>query len=376
MQIWIKNKVFLFPSRCKKQCFNKISEAERIGVFNKVYSFNKKNEQDLYLQSLIEIQDIKRKRPRNEDPKERSSNFTYNVSVFNRRVAVCKKAYVSLHGITENRVRRLCNLILKGEAPIDKRGKHPCPRRMSAETCQLVREHIESFPLKEACCSSHVHKYLDARLDVRQMHGLFQEKYPSANVSYKCYLKFFKENFSLAFGKPKTDICCVEKQPSQKLKSLHLSDKAKQVAAAELMVHRRSRNFYTAMKNVKKKCSNSDDIIGLTLDYVQDVPLSDIPIQEMFYYRHLQVFNFCVHNLKTGKSVFYSYHAGEGIKDPDTGCSFLLDYISNHVPERVKELYLFSDNYSSQNGNHTVVRFLAALTASKRFHKIVHYFPL
>jgi hypothetical protein len=209
------------------------------------------------------------------------------------------------------------------------------------------------------------------------MHELFQEKYPSANVSYKYYLKFFKENFSLAFGRPQNDMCCVREQLSQKPKSPHLNENAKQVAAAELMVHRRrSKNFYTAMKNVKEKCSNNDDIIGLTLDYIQNVSLSDIPVQEMFYYRHLWVFNFCVHDLKTGKAVFYSYHEGEGKKDPDEVCSFLLDYVSNHVPERVKELYLFSDNCSSQNRNDTAVRFLAALTASKRFHKIVHYFPL
>jgi hypothetical protein len=247
---------------------------------------------------------------------------------------------------------------------------------MSEEICQLIREHIESFPFKEAHCSSHVLKYLDAGLDVRQMHVLFQEKYPSANVSYKYYLKFFKENFTLAFGRPQTDACCIHEQPPQKLKSPLLNDNAKQFAAAELMVHRRSKNFYTAMKNVKEKCSNNDDIIGLTLDYMQNVHLSDIPVQEMFYYRHLWVFNLCVHDLKTGKAVFYSSHEGKGEKDSDDVCSFLLDYVSNYVPERVKELYLFSDNCSSQNGNNTVVRFLAALTASKRFHKIVHYFPL
>jgi hypothetical protein len=209
------------------------------------------------------------------------------------------------------------------------------------------------------------------------MHELFQEKYPSANVSYKKYLKFFKENFSLAFGRPHTDMCCICKQLSQKLKSPHLNDNAKRVAAAELMVHRRrSKNFYTAMKNVKEKCNNNDDILGLTLAYMQNVPLPDIPMQEMFYYRQLWFFDFCIHNLKTGKAVFYSYHKGEGSKDPDEVSSFLLDYVSNHVPETVKELYLFSDNCSDQNRNHTVVRFLTTLTASRRFHKIVHYFPL
>jgi hypothetical protein len=35
------------------------------------------------------------------DLKERNGNFTYNVPVSDKRVAVCKKAFVSLHRITE-----------------------------------------------------------------------------------------------------------------------------------------------------------------------------------------------------------------------------------------------------------------------------------
>jgi hypothetical protein len=75
------------------------------------------------------------------------------------------------------------------------------------------------------------------------------------------------------------------------------------------------------------------------------------------------------------ETVFYSYHEGER-KGHDQVCPFLLDHTSDDVPDRVKELYLFSDNFSGQNMNHTVVRFLAMLTASKLFHKILHYFPL
>jgi hypothetical protein len=153
---------------------------------------------------------------------------------------------------------------------------------MPGETSQLIRNHIESFPVKEAHCSSRVLKYLDARLDVRQMHELFQEKHPSANVSYKCYLKFFKENFSLAFGKPHIDTRSACDQLGQKLESHHLNDNAKRAVAGKLMEHRRrSKKFCTAMKNVKGKCSNNDDVKGLTFGYMQNVTLPDHDYTEL-----------------------------------------------------------------------------------------------
>ncbi|KAB0805404.1 hypothetical protein PPYR_02374 [Photinus pyralis] len=48
----------------------------------------------------------------------------------------------------------------------------------------------------------------------------------------------------------------------------------------------------------------------------------------------------------------------------------------NVIPPEITELHLFSDGCGGQNRNQTMVRFLLALQATKRFNKIYHYFPI
>lgn len=54
----------------------------------------------------------------------------------------------------------------------------------------------------------------------------------------------------------------------------------------------------------------------------------------------------------------------------------LHDCIFTKIPDSVKELHLFSDGCSGQNRNHTVVRFVLALQAGKRFKKSIIIFLL
>ncbi|KAJ8703698.1 hypothetical protein PYW08_016865 [Mythimna loreyi] len=70
--------------RCKRKCYDKISEEERLLIFNKFISFNTKNEQDGYLQGQISVVEIKRRRPRkpasNTTRPSRGSSYEYSIS--------------------------------------------------------------------------------------------------------------------------------------------------------------------------------------------------------------------------------------------------------------------------------------------------------
>jgi hypothetical protein len=56
--------------------------------------------------------------------------------------------------------------------------------------------------------------------------------------------------------------------------------------------------------------------------------------------------------------------------------SLLLDYITNHVSETVKELLFVFWQLSWPKENHTFVRVLATPGANGRFNKVFHYFPI
>lgn len=65
------------------------------------------------------------------------------------KVQVYKKAFISLHGVTEARVRRQCDLLNGGNRPEDKRGRHPKANMVRPEICQKIHEKILCFPRKK-----------------------------------------------------------------------------------------------------------------------------------------------------------------------------------------------------------------------------------
>lgn len=290
---------------------------------------------------------------------------------------VCKKAFISLHGITPDRIRRLNKLIQLGQVPRDMRGAGPSGNAIPGAVVYAIKQHISEFPVKEAHYSSRQYRYLDEKLNVKLMWKAFLEKHPSIHVEYTFYLKVFKENFNLSFGRPQVDTCCQCEDLKLKLKSPSLNDSAKRTAAAEMMVHkRRAKKFFTKMKEVTEQCKANPEISGICMDYMQNLQLPAIPIQETFYLRQLTVNVFNVHDLLSRKSLFYVYHEGDAKKGPNEVCTFIMKYIDENIPTTVKHLHIFSDGCGGQNKNNTVTRFLLALVDSGRFQSINQYFPI
>nr|CAI5829675.1 unnamed protein product [Callosobruchus analis] len=92
---------------------------------------------------------------------------------------------------------------------------------------------------------------------------LFVDKYPELEslVKYEYSLKYFKENFNLKFRRPHVD--CKDS-----------------IAAAELRVHkRRAKKFYNKIKEAQTLCT---EVMGLAIDYMQNVLLPYTPVQEFF----------------------------------------------------------------------------------------------
>ena len=356
-------------------------DQDKRNIISKVYAGQPKNEQDTFLMSLIEVKPVERKRKRSDSGTvSKENSFKYFAMPNRVRIPICKKAYMSLHALAQSKVQRLKAILVAGDSPRDMRGRHNKRSHvLPSEITIKINEHIASFPKKTTHYGSKDVVYLDARLTIKTMHGLFVKQYPELEniVKYEYYLKYFKENFALRFGRPQIDVCSTCEALGVKLRDAHLNDTAKRATAAELMVHkRRSRKFYNKLQEVQNKCKTNPEVAGFTFDYMQNLPLPNIPVQEIFYFRQLWYYLFEIHDLKDNSGHFYAYHEGQARKTPNEICTFLQDYIFNHVSPDVKELHIFSDGCPGQNRNHTVVRFLLALQATKRFKTIYHYFPI
>lgn len=88
---------------------------------------------------------------------------------------------------------------------------------------------------------------------------------------------------------------------------------------------------------------------GLEFDYMQNLPLPVLPIQDVFYFHQLWIYALCVHNMKTGKATFYSYHEGQALKGPNEVVSCLNDYIHVNISEEITDLHLFCNGCPGQN---------------------------
>ncbi|KAK4872257.1 hypothetical protein RN001_016381 [Aquatica leii] len=76
------------------------------------------------------------------------------------------------------------------------------------------------------------------------------------------------------------------------------------------------------------------------------------------------MYSFNIHVLATGYSVFYAYPEIIGHKRPNEVCSFLFDFLMNHLNPEITDLHIFCNFVGGQNKNFTVFRFL---------HYMVHY---
>lgn len=211
--------------------------------------------------------------------------------------------------------------------------------------------------MREAHYTGRTFKYLSEKLDVKTMRVLFTEKYPKQKCNYYFYLKIFKEKFSLSFGRPQVDTCCQCEALDIKMKSKSLNETAKLAAKAEKEVHEgRAKKFHKKMNEIKELCLQDDSHGAICIDFMQNLMLPNIPVQEVFYLHQLTVNVFDIHDLTTGNAMFYVNHEGISRKGCNDVCSFLMHYIGNILPKTTKHLHIFSDGCAGQNKNHTVIR--------------------
>ena len=165
---------------CKMKCFDKIGQ-ESEDIFSSFRKMSTKNEQDAYLFSLISYKESQRHRLRKTTGKKRAATFSYRVKTKGGDVAIRRKAFISVHGITEKAVKRLCEFMSTGHTspPVDQRGKHRKQHTLPDNIIASVVSHIASFPAQESHYSrkdDHQRKYLSEKLNIKRMWYLYLEQ--------------------------------------------------------------------------------------------------------------------------------------------------------------------------------------------------------
>ncbi|KAK4882471.1 hypothetical protein RN001_005790 [Aquatica leii] len=128
---------------CKLKCFVNIGPEGCKAIYTNFYGISSKDLQDAYLYGLIKRDSVNRQRPRSGEGQAKSSTYLY------REIRICKKAFLSVHGLSKSRLERLQKHLSHGNStpPTDRRGRHEKrPNKLHEDINTKIREHILSFP--------------------------------------------------------------------------------------------------------------------------------------------------------------------------------------------------------------------------------------
>lgn len=341
-----------------------------------------KNEQDAHLYKAIERVPIKQRRRRNleesrkRETRDRTCSFKYHLGGSEGDFEVCKRCFMGVFGITESRVKRICNKLISGESPKDNRGKGRSANATPDNIFQLVHNHIASFPVTQSHYKDADYYYLGSHLNVKIMHQMYLQKFPNERVSYWYYLKIFNEHFSLRFKPPQVDICIKCEELSIKIRDKTIPDERKRYLIAEKLIHlRQAAKFYKKLRAIQKRSQQDEETLGISFDFMQNLSLPAIPIQSTFYLRQLTVSVFSICDFKTNQSHFFLYDECIAGKGPNDVASLVWNFIQKNVPTSVKNLHVFCDNCPPQNKNHPVSTLFMSLVQT-HFESVDIYYPI
>lgn len=147
---------------CKQKCFEITSTEQRSNIFKTFWEMESRNLQNSYLFGCIKCTKVKRK-TKKDLPSRRNFTVEYSVVISGERKKICKKAFLNIHGLQNNRgtIENIVVNITKGcSTPLmDKRGCHKNHKRKykeeqfdhSLKNCQSTKVTIPGMTTKIVC---------------------------------------------------------------------------------------------------------------------------------------------------------------------------------------------------------------------------------
>ena len=214
---------------------------------------------------------------------------------------VCRQAFINIHGITSGRVQQLAYYAKTSPTPlIDMRGKQPNPSAKTKEVRQQIHQHIKSFPTIESHygreASTKGRKFLSPNLSVAQMHDLYLKKFePEVHaimqrgepaipiIKYEYYLEYFKTNFNLSFGVPKTDTCATCDELDVKIDDEADAEKKQTLQGIKQAHIRESQQFYAEMRTCSAMAKENRNILFVSRLILNRIYRYHISLQMIYF---------------------------------------------------------------------------------------------
>lgn len=335
-----------------------------IANFHKTFYLHQtKLEQDNLILKFCQVRDIKRKRTSNEDRvNKRTFSVIYNIPKAGilKLIPVCRDAFTGILGIGKDRVNGVLKRFREtGEMAFESRGGDRISVKYSAKR-ESVMKFIETFKVIEShyCRNRTNRKYLPSTLNISKMWRMYCQKMkhnPILLVKKSYFSMIFNSKYNIGFGSPRTDVCSLCLQLSEKIK-IEKDENVKKNLMTERHVHKlRAKAFFDHLKEEKP------ELIIISFDCQKNQVLPKIPDQSVYYSRQLYIHNFTIvtgsshSSLNKNNVAIYAWTEDEYHKGSNEIASAVFHKLCQLDLTNKNKVRLVADGCGGQNKNSILV---------------------
>ena len=312
---------------------------------------------------------------------------TYQVKYQQRTYFVCKGAFCSMHGITESRIESINNKRTEDTDTVipDQRGKKGNHNAVSEERKKVVYEAIENLPTRSSHYTREKNenmRYID--LPDRKCMKYFYQRYteyrntyhPNVAVVKPTYFRYIWNTcYNIGIKNPRKDKCDTCENLNNQITLAKEAGRIPKKEEALLNEHtEKAKVAYQHLKNARnKKVWKRENFIVICIDLQKTHMIPQTNVGPHYYYRKMNVFNFCIIEMQTGIPYFYTWTEADGGKGSSEIYSCIYKWLQQHVlnkNDRAMRLRIIADNCGGQNKNNNLVLALLRLVHLEIFHRI------
>ncbi|XP_072402345.1 uncharacterized protein [Diabrotica undecimpunctata] len=360
---------------CRFQC-QKFTDEERQEIFNQFWGLGNWNLQNAFITSCTEIALPKRRRT------EAVTNKGKSVTIKLKNMRVCKMFFLKTLDISNGRYSRILNGISDvGITAVDKRGRAPCPNKLSQDVIDKVKRHIDMFPKYISHYTRHYNprrRYLPSFLTIRKMYKCYLEHCQENNeapVKEWFYRRVFNTEFNLSFHHPLSDTCNKCDKFETSIKSCTSESDKKKIMCERELHHRKAESGIQAKKEAKivAETSRNEEVVSVCFDLQKTLPTPALTTNKVFYMRVLWTYNFGVHNLGKKCASMYMWDESVASRGSMEVSLCLWKFIAG-LNQNTRHHIAFSDSCSGQNKNKNIVKFFMYVVKETQLEIIDHKF--
>lgn len=357
--------------RCRKNCFQKISEASRKNLFDKFWEIGSFSGQNIYMCGLVTQNPPEVRRPRDFSRKQKSTSNYYRLQLKNNSVKVCKKYFLNIFQISDGLLGRALKKMTMGQQPgSDKRGCHLPNHKTPDDQMKIVCDHISSFPSYQSHYTRSQNpnrKFLASNLNIRLMYNLYRDHCHNLNqnpIQEAIYRRTFNTKFNLPFHSPSTDTCAKCDAFKLKILALEGNEEEKQQLQVKHEVHlRKAEAARNSLKRDTEKSKEDQSFYVMTFDLEKALPFPVLTTSVAYYKRNMYVYNLGCHEMSSDLGSMYAWDETIASR----GSQEIGLCVQKHLQVRAsisKHIVLYSDTCTRQNRNLNFVLMLMKLVAS------------